>query len=120
MGISVVEFTDPANAYEVAYADPDPLLNPNNPAAIETGGDWSTYWYNASECRRPQRRLAAQRWPPRASLSRGPSLRKDQARLRFTRERELSTVLGAALAAASGSAKRANQTTSRIAEPTAR
>lgn len=46
MGISVIEFTDPANAYEVAYADPAPLVNPNNPAAIETGGDWSTYWYN--------------------------------------------------------------------------
>ncbi|GAB4430210.1 MAG: hypothetical protein OHK0015_15050 [Chloroflexi bacterium OHK40] len=46
MGISVIEFTNPANAYEVAYADPAPLVNPNNPAAIETGGDWSTYWYN--------------------------------------------------------------------------
>jgi len=45
-GISVVEFTDPANAFEVAYADPAPLVNPNNPAAIELGGDWSTYWYN--------------------------------------------------------------------------
>jgi hypothetical protein len=21
-------------------------VNPNNPAAIELGGDWSTYWYN--------------------------------------------------------------------------
>ncbi|HEX2030979.1 MAG TPA: hypothetical protein VHL78_06230 [Actinomycetota bacterium] len=45
-GVSVVEFTDPANAHEVAYADPAPLPNPNNPAAIELGGDWSTYWYN--------------------------------------------------------------------------
>ncbi len=45
-GISVVEFTDPAAAFEVAYADPAPLINPNNPAAIELGGDWSTYWYN--------------------------------------------------------------------------
>lgn len=45
-GISVVEFTNPANAFEVAYADPAPLINPNNPALIELGGDWSTYWYN--------------------------------------------------------------------------
>jgi hypothetical protein len=45
-GISVIEFTNPAAAYEIAYADPAPLVNPNNPAAIELGGDWSTYWYN--------------------------------------------------------------------------
>jgi hypothetical protein len=45
-GISVIDFTDPAAAHEVAYADPAPLVNPNNPAAIELGGDWSTYWYN--------------------------------------------------------------------------
>ena len=45
-GISVVDFTDPANAREIAYADPAPLVNPDNPAGIELGGDWSTYWYN--------------------------------------------------------------------------
>jgi hypothetical protein len=45
-GISVVDFTDPANASEVAFADPAPLVNPDNPAAIESGGDWSSYWYN--------------------------------------------------------------------------
>jgi hypothetical protein len=45
-GISVVDFSDPANASEVAFADPAPLVNPDNPAAIELGGDWSTYWYN--------------------------------------------------------------------------
>jgi len=45
-GISVVDFTDPANAEEIAYADPAPLVNPDNPAALELGGDWSTYWYN--------------------------------------------------------------------------
>ena len=39
-GISVVDFTDPANAREIAYADPAPLV----PAQL--GGDWSTYWYN--------------------------------------------------------------------------
>jgi hypothetical protein len=45
-GISVVDFTDPGNAFEIAYADPAPLVNPDNPAAIELGGDWSTYWYD--------------------------------------------------------------------------
>jgi hypothetical protein len=45
-GISVVDFTDPANAREIAFADPAPLVNPDNPAGIELGGDWSTYWYN--------------------------------------------------------------------------
>jgi len=45
-GISVIDFTDPANAQEIAYADPAPLVNPDNPAAIELGGDWSSYWYN--------------------------------------------------------------------------
>jgi hypothetical protein len=45
-GVSVVNFTNPAAAFEVGYADPDPLINPDNPAAIELGGDWSTYWYD--------------------------------------------------------------------------
>ena len=45
-GISVVDFTDVANAKEIAYADPAPLVNPQNPAALELGGDWSTYWYD--------------------------------------------------------------------------
>jgi hypothetical protein len=45
-GISVFDFTDLSNIKEIAYADPAPLVNPNNPAAIELGGDWSTYWYN--------------------------------------------------------------------------
>jgi hypothetical protein len=39
-GISVVDFSDPANAEEIAYADP-----PAFPDGFE-GGDWSTYWYN--------------------------------------------------------------------------
>jgi hypothetical protein len=45
-GISVVDLTDPANAEEIAYADPAPLVDPNPPVGIELGGDWSTYWYN--------------------------------------------------------------------------
>jgi len=39
-GISVVDFSDPANAKEIAYADPDPLV------PTQLGGDWSTYFYN--------------------------------------------------------------------------
>jgi hypothetical protein len=39
-GISVVDFSDPANAKEIAYADPPPVV----PEADY--GDWSTYWYN--------------------------------------------------------------------------
>jgi hypothetical protein len=39
-GISVVDFTDPANASEIAYADPAPLV------PTQLGGDWSTYWYD--------------------------------------------------------------------------
>ena len=45
-GISVIDFSDPANASEIAYADPPPLVDPNPPVGIELGGDWSTYWYN--------------------------------------------------------------------------
>jgi Ca2+-binding RTX toxin-like protein len=39
-GISVVDFTNPGAAKEIAYADPAPLA----PGA--TGGDWSTHWYD--------------------------------------------------------------------------
>lgn len=42
-GVSVIDFTDPANVYEVGYADPAPLVDPNPPIGIELGGDWSTY-----------------------------------------------------------------------------
>jgi hypothetical protein len=39
-GISVVDFSDPANAVEIAYADPAPLI------PTQLAGDWSTYWYD--------------------------------------------------------------------------
>ena len=41
-GISVVDFTDPANAKEIAFADPAPLSN----TTLIGGGDWSSYWYD--------------------------------------------------------------------------
>ena len=40
-GISVVDFTDPAAAREIAYADPERLSE-----NLTLGGDWSSYWYN--------------------------------------------------------------------------
>ena len=40
MGITAIDFTDPAAATQFAFADPAPLV----PA--RTGGDWSTYWHN--------------------------------------------------------------------------
>jgi hypothetical protein len=41
-GVSVVDFTDPAAAQEIAFADPAPL----SPTTLILGGDWSTYWYD--------------------------------------------------------------------------
>jgi hypothetical protein len=41
-GISVVDFSDPANAREIAYADPAPLSQ----TSLIGGGDWSSYWYD--------------------------------------------------------------------------
>ena len=42
MGIVVIDFTDPANASQIAYADPAPLSTDQ----LVLGGDWSTYWYD--------------------------------------------------------------------------
>lgn len=41
-GVSILDFTDPANAYEIAYFDRGPLSDEE----LYTGGYWSTYWYN--------------------------------------------------------------------------
>jgi hypothetical protein len=41
-GIQVVDFTDPANAKEVGFADPAPLSE----TQLILGGDWSDYWYD--------------------------------------------------------------------------
>jgi hypothetical protein len=49
-GTALVDFTDPANAYEVAWMDPDPLDPPSDTSpggrTNFRGGDWSSYWYN--------------------------------------------------------------------------
>lgn len=46
-GTSVVDFTDPANAFEVAWSDPE-SLGPGSFCGgnCQIGGAWSTYWYN--------------------------------------------------------------------------
>ncbi len=41
-GVSVFDFTDPANPFEIAYFDRGPLSDER----LFTGGQWSTYWYN--------------------------------------------------------------------------
>jgi hypothetical protein len=41
-GISLVDFTDAAHPYEIAYFDRGPL----DPKALILGGFWSAYWYN--------------------------------------------------------------------------
>lgn len=39
-GTSVFRFTDTRAAREIAYSDPTPLV------PLQTGGTWSSYWYN--------------------------------------------------------------------------
>ncbi len=41
-GISVVDFTDAAQPFEIAYFDRGPI----DPNILVLGGDWSAYWYN--------------------------------------------------------------------------
>jgi len=43
-GIGVLDFSNPANAREIAFADPAPL--PPTPTAPWDGGDWGSYFYN--------------------------------------------------------------------------
>lgn len=43
-GISLMDFTDPANPMEIAYFDRGPL----DPKTLITGGSWSAYWYNGN------------------------------------------------------------------------
>jgi hypothetical protein len=41
-GISVMDFSDPAQPFEIAYFDRGPI----DPKTMVLGGDWSAYWYN--------------------------------------------------------------------------
>ena len=41
-GVSVVDFTDAAHPYEIAYFDRGPL----DASTLILGGEWSAYWYN--------------------------------------------------------------------------
>jgi len=43
-GVSILDFTDPANAFEIAYFDRGPISD----TQLYTGGYWSTYWYNGA------------------------------------------------------------------------
>jgi hypothetical protein len=41
-GVSIVDFTDPAQPFEIAYFDRGPI----DPNVLVLGGEWSAYWYN--------------------------------------------------------------------------
>ncbi len=41
-GISLMDFTDPANPVEIGYFDRGPI----DPKMVIMGGSWSAYWYN--------------------------------------------------------------------------
>ena len=41
-GISIFDWTDPDNIFEMAFHDRGPV----NPDRMEMGGSWSVYWYN--------------------------------------------------------------------------
>jgi hypothetical protein len=43
-GVSVMDFTDAAHPFEIAYFDRGPI----DPNMLVLGGDWSAYWYNGS------------------------------------------------------------------------
>jgi hypothetical protein len=43
-GISVMDFTDAAHPFEIAYFDRGPI----DPKMLVLGGEWSAYWYNGS------------------------------------------------------------------------
>jgi len=43
-GISVMDFTDAAHPFEIAYFDRGPI----DPKSLVLGGDWSAYWYNGN------------------------------------------------------------------------
>jgi hypothetical protein len=79
-GTALVDFTDPANAYEVAWMDPDPLdpPSPTSPGGRTNfrGGDWSSYWYNGLIYESDTRR-GLYVWNVSAPELRGPTVKLD-------------------------------------------
>ena len=49
-GTSVVDFSDPTSAVEIAFSDPPPIPPPGGPfcggLGCEIGGVWASYWYD--------------------------------------------------------------------------
>jgi hypothetical protein len=43
-GVSVMDFTDAAHPFEIAYFDRGPI----DPKTLVLGGEWSAYWYNGN------------------------------------------------------------------------
>jgi hypothetical protein len=43
-GVSVMDFTDAAHPFEIAYFDRGPI----DPKVLVLGGEWSAYWYNGN------------------------------------------------------------------------
>jgi len=79
-GTALVDFTDPSNAYEVAWMDPDPLdpPSPTSPGGRTNfrGGDWSSYWYNGLIYESDTRRGLFV-WNVSAPEARGPVVKLD-------------------------------------------
>lgn len=51
-GISMFDWTDPANPFEIGFFDRGPIATPSDPTTgnpqIVLGGFWSGYWYNGN------------------------------------------------------------------------
>jgi hypothetical protein len=79
-GTALVDFTDPANANEVAWMDPLPLDPPSetSPGGRTNfrGGDWSSYWYNGLIYESDTRR-GLYVWNVSAPEVRGPTVQLD-------------------------------------------
>jgi hypothetical protein len=79
-GTALVDFTDPTNAYEVAWMDPLPLDPPSDTSpggrTNFRGGDWSSYWYNGRIYESDARR-GLYIWKVSAPEVRGPFVRLD-------------------------------------------
>ena len=79
-GTALVDFTDPANPYEVAWMDPEPLDPPTaeSPGGRTNfrGGDWASYWYNGLIYESDARR-GLYVWNVSAPEVRGPTVKLD-------------------------------------------